>query len=67
MEFLERGELACDAFDEIGQPSGLVVGVGDREDVDPIDIVTAAGSCDSSYVPRMGCEPTTVTSGCSMI
>jgi hypothetical protein len=34
VEFLERGELACDAFDEVGQPSGLVVGVGDREDVD---------------------------------
>jgi hypothetical protein len=32
-----------------------------------IDIVAAAGSCDSSYVPRIDCEPTTITSECWMI
>jgi hypothetical protein len=32
--FLEGGELAGDALDEVGQPGGLIVRVRDREDVD---------------------------------
>ena len=34
VQLLERRELARDAFDQVGQPGGLVVAVGDREDVD---------------------------------
>jgi hypothetical protein len=45
--------------------SALVLAMGRMST--SIDIVAAAGSCDSSYVPRIACEPTTTTSGCWMI
>jgi hypothetical protein len=32
VEFLEGGELACDAFDDVREAAGFVVAVGDGED-----------------------------------
>jgi hypothetical protein len=53
VKFLERGELAGDSFDEVGEARGLVVVIGDGEDVDLADMVASFGSWSSRKVPRM--------------
>ena len=67
VEFLERGELSGDAFDEVREAFRLGVVVGDREDVDLDRHGRLGGKLRSSKVPRIDWEPTTITSGCWMI
>jgi len=67
VQFLECGELARDALDQVSKTRRLVVAVGDRQDVDLDRHGGVSRKLISRKLPRIACEPTTITSGCSMI
>jgi hypothetical protein len=67
VQFLECGGLARDALDQVSKTRRLVVAVGDRQDATSTDMVASAGSSSSRKLPKIACEPTTITSGRSMI
>jgi DNA-binding HxlR family transcriptional regulator len=67
VQFLECGELARDALDQVSKTrlSSLLSAIGRMST--STDMVASAGSSSSRKHPRIACEPTTITSGRSMI
>jgi hypothetical protein len=62
VQFLECRELARDALDQVSMTRRLVVAVGDRQVSTSTDMVASAGSSSSRKLPRIACEPTTISS-----
>ena len=63
VQFLECGELARDALDQVSKTRRLITllsAIGRMST--STDMVASAGSASSRKVPRIACEPTTITS-----